>query len=309
MAFSTGSYFSRETNDSSRAYARAAADNSYKYYNNITWSFWAALVPSVNRNIFSMWEDVASANRCWLFSTQSDGTFRVIFSWDGTNFSNHKTVSAHLTGEWKHFCITFASGTFYVYINNALQTLTTTTAWTGGAVALHSAGQQVMIGSKNPGTPPIDNSPSGNFNNFSMWSKVLSTDERTELYNSGRPGDLSAHSAVANLTNWWRADQSEAAPTTTLTDAKNGSGSNMTITASGTSGVFGVSGSHAKLEDYPSIANVLTGIEYDGGDKTGTLDIATSVWSAATASYATSATFGEKVGSKLLTADDFVGLK
>jgi hypothetical protein len=309
---STGSYYSRETNDSSRAYAKAANDASYKYYNNMTWSMWVQAPPSVNRNIFSMWEDVASNNRSWLFSTQANGTFRTIFSWDGTGFSLHTTSFAIFDNSWKHIIVSFASGVQTVYVNNVLQTQTTTIAWGGGAAGLFAAGQQLLINSKNPATPPIDNSIAGGMNNFSMWNKVLSSTERTELYNLGRPGDLTTHSAYANCTNWWRMDQSDSV--STFTDSKNGSGSNMTITASGTSGIFAASANYQKLEDYPSVGSVISGVSYNGASQTGTFTaptaaaIADAVWDELTSGHTGAGSFGE-LEQKQLTTTKFIGLK
>lgn len=307
MAFSTKSFTSRDTNNSSRAYARAADHASYKYYNNITWSMWCCLLPGVNKHIWSMWEDSASANRCWLFSTQENGTLRIIFSWDGTNFSLHTTQNVVFRNDWVHIMITFASGTFNVYVDNVLQTLTQTLAWGGGSAALHSAGQRPQIGATNA-TPAIDQSPGGSKNNFSMWSKVLSADERTELYNDGVPFDLTTHSAAANLTNWIRMDQSDTAPT--LIDAQAGSGANYTITTSGTSGLFTQCNNYKTRNVDPGVASVLAGqtYVYDGEDRTGTLDIGASVWDATTSSYTDSGSFGALI-QKLLTVSKFLGLK
>jgi len=39
--------------------------------------------------------------------------------------------------------------------------------------------------------------------NISTWNHGMTDAEVTELYNSGSPGDLSQHSKVANLSNWW----------------------------------------------------------------------------------------------------------
>ncbi len=241
MAFSTGSFFGRDTNDTSQGYALAAADNSYKYYNNMTWSMWLACIPGTNKDVWGMWEDTASNNRSWLYSIQSDGTFRIILSWDGTSFSLHKTQNAIFTDTWKHVMITFASGTFVCYVNNVAQTLDEVLPWGGGAVPLFSAGQRLLVGSNNPASPTADKTPAGAWNNYSLWSKVLSVAERAELYNSGVPTDLTTHSAyAASCTNWWRMDQSDTAPT--LVDTKNGAGSNMTITTAGSTGKFAASG-------------------------------------------------------------------
>lgn len=242
---STKSFFTRDTNNSTRTYARAADNASYKYYNNITWSMWLAIQPGSNKNLWSMWETLTGAKRSWLFSAQDDGTFRTIFSWDGTNFSLHKTTNPIFTYEWINLVVSFASGTQTVYVNTVAQTMVPTIAWGGGAAGLNAANVQLLVSSEEPSAPVVDKGVGGCLNNYSMWSKVLSASERTELYNNGIPGDLAAHSAVANLTNWWRMDQTDTAPT--LIDAKNGSASNMTITKSGTNPFFDASNNHAKI--------------------------------------------------------------
>lgn len=277
MAFSTKSYYFRDTNNSTTTYAKSADHSSYKIYNNMTWSFWAALQPGVNKNIMSHWEDAASNNRSWLFSTQDDGTLRVIFSWDGTNFSLHKTANAVFDFSWKHFIITFASGTFNVYVNNVLQTLNATIAWSGGSVALHSANKQLLLLAKNPNAPGVDQAPGGCMNNFSLWSKVLDSTERTALYNLGRPGDLTAHSAYSTYcTNWYRMDQSDSG--TTLVDTKAGASANMTITRTGTNPYFHQSDNYPTYSSDPGIANVRSGTTYvsNGDDKTGTCAVPTA---------------------------------
>ncbi len=309
---STQSFFSRDTNNSMKTYAKAAADNSYKYYNNMTWSMWVALTPGVNKDIWSMWEDVATNNRSWLFSTQDDGTLRIIFSASGTAVSsNYKTTTAIFDYSWKHIVITFASGSFFVYVNNVLQTLSATTPWTAGSVALYSAAQQLLVGSKNPAAPPNDETAGGCYSNFSMWNKVLSTAERTELYNSGRPGTITSHSAVASLTNWWRMDQTDTAPT--LADSV-AAGAAMTISKTGTNSMFNPSDNYPKVEDYPSAGSVLNGVVYNGATQTGTFvaptaaAISTAVWGDTVSTYTSTGTFGLLV-SKVLTVAKFLGLK
>lgn len=306
-AFSTASYFSRDTNATITTYAKAAVDTSYYVYNNMSWSFWHAGQPGTNKNIWSMWDE-STNKRSWLFSNQTDGTFRIIFSHDGTGISaNYKTTVASMDFSWKHYFITFASGTFQVYINNVLQTLSATTTWTAGAVALHAADKQILVGAKNPAAPGADQCPGGCFSNFSIWNKVLSSAERTELYHSGRPGNLATHSAYANCTNWWRMDQSDNNSLTTLADTKT-AGAAMTITKTGADAVFNPSGNYPKVEDVPSVASVLSGVSYDCGDLTGTLNVGASVWDATTSSYTTAGSFGSLV-QKLLKVSQFLGLK
>jgi hypothetical protein len=294
--FSTGSFFARDTNSTITQNAEAASDASYRVVNNLTISIWHAGQPGTNKNIASLWEETGN-QRCWILSNQADGTLRLILSANGSGISsNHKTVNAIFDFSWKHIMVTFASGAFFVYVNNVLQTLTVTTAWTAGAVPLHSTSAALMVGGKNPGAPPADDTAGGCYSNLSIWNKVLSSDERAELYNAGRPANLALHSAYASCTNWWRMDQSDTPPT--LVDSKNGAASNMTILKSGANAVFDPSANYPKVEDPPSPGSVLSGVTYDI-DQVGT-------FVAPTASEIADAVLGD---SKALTVAKFIGLK
>ncbi len=261
-AVNTGSYFACDTNASITQCAVAASDSSYRLNNNFTISIWHAGSPGINKNIASMWRE-SSDERLWLLSNQTEGSLRLIFSSDGSGVtSNHKT-SAVFDFSWKHIVVTFASGVFAVKINNVLQTLSATTPWGAGAVSLYAAATNVraMLGGKNPNSPLPDDAAGGCYGDFSLWNKVLSSSEITELYNQGRP-NTALHSAyVASCTNHWPLDQNDN--TTTLRDAKNGSGSAMTITKTGANAVFDQSANYPKVEDPPAVGNVISGVPFD----------------------------------------------
>jgi hypothetical protein len=280
----TKSYYTQQSDNTSKGYAQAGNDASYQHYNNMTWSMWLAAGPGNSKHVWSLWEQVSGNNRSWLFSTQTNGTFRCLFSWNGTSFSLHTTATAICDYSWKHIVFTFSNGTIGCYVNGASMSLTQTIAWGGGAAGLHNPAIQHIIGSHSPSNPPADTSPNASYSNFSIWNKVLSANEIIELYNNGTPTDLSNHSAVANLTNWIPMDQADNS--TTLRDVID-SGANLTITESGTSGVFNQGDNYPV--NWPAV-------------------IASSVWGAATSSYATAGTFGAFV-QKLLTVAKFLGLK
>lgn len=285
MAFSTASYYTNSSNDSSKGYAIAASDSSYQYYNNMTWSMWCALGPGNSKHIWSLWEQVSGNNRSWMFSSQTDGTVRCLFSWNGTSFSLHKSAVLVFDYSWKHIVFTFASGSFNCYINGALVTLNQTIAWGGGAAALHNPAIQHIVAGHSPSAPVADAAPSGSMNNFSLWSKVLSAAEILELYNNGMPYDISTHSAVANLTNWLRMDQTDSS--TTLTDSIT-SAANATIVASGTSGEFKQGNNYANSNPIviPTAA-----------------EIADAVWDEAASGHVTSGTFGLELGTNIAEHD------
>lgn len=280
---STKSYYTQASQDTSKGYAMAASDASYQYYNDMSWSMWVAAGPGNSKHIWSLWEQVSGNNRSWMFSTQSTGTFRMLFSWNGTSFSLH-TTPVIFDFSWKHIAVTFTNGVMQCYVNGVLQSLTQTIAWGGGAAGLHNPAIAHIIGSHSPSNPPADTGPGGCVSNFSIWNKVLSGAEISEIYNNGTPTNLLTHSAVANLTNWVRLDQSDSS--TTIVDQID-SGANMTITESGTSGYFNQS------DNYP--------VNWQD-------QIADVVWGASLSSYTTAGTFGKFIQT-LLTVAKFVGLK
>lgn len=44
----------------------------------------------------------------------------------------------------------------------------------------------------------------GSLDEVAVWNKEISSAEAADIYNSGSPGDLNAHSAAADLISWWR---------------------------------------------------------------------------------------------------------
>jgi hypothetical protein len=297
-ATNTGSFYTRDTNATITQCAVAGSDASYRLNNNFTISIWHAGQPGTNKNIASMWRE-SSNERLWLFSNQADGTFRLILSHNGTGVSaNYKTVNPIFDFSWKHIMVTFASGTFNVYINNVLQTMSATTAWTAGAVSLYSGATnvQAMLGGKNPNSPIADDAAGGCYSDFSLFNKVLSSSERTELYNMGRPRTAS-HSAYSSCTNHWPIDQNDS---TSLRDVKNGSASNMTITKTGANAVFDPSANYPKVEDPPAAGSVISGVPFDV-NSVGTFvaptaaQIADAVWDEVSSGHGTAGTFGRDI--------------
>jgi hypothetical protein len=74
--------------------------------------------------------------------------------------------------------------------------LTNTVAGSGSAGISHTAGTW-----------------RGGIRHVSVWNAALTPLQVTELYNGGVPGDLTAHSAAANLQGWWKI---EGAPDRTI---------------------------------------------------------------------------------------------
>ena len=80
------------------------------------------------------------------------------------------------------------------------------------------------------GISPVGNQPYlGKLEEASFWDKELSSGEADEIYNSGLPTDLTAHSAAANLIGWWRMGDGATYPTIpdASTNSSSGSMENM----------------------------------------------------------------------------------
>ena len=69
----------------------------------------------------------------------------------------------------------------------------------------------------------------GKMDELSLWNKELSSSEITDIYNSGTPTDLSAHSGAANLIGWWRMGDGSTFPTIvdSSTNSNSGTMTNM----------------------------------------------------------------------------------
>ncbi len=264
MPLSTASFFTRDTNNTSKGYARSSDHAAYKIYQNITWSMWLALGPGTNKTIWSHWEDSDESARCWHFAVQEDGKFRILLSADGMNISLHYTADPIFDYSWINLAVTFGAGVLKIYVNGVevAQTGASYLAAWGSALPLYSAGKRLMIASHNSMSLPIDTSPAGCISNFAMFDDVLDADELGEVYNNGQPADLSEHSRSDNLVIWYRMDQTDTPPT--LIDSA--SGADATIVTSGQSGAFNPSANAIPLANLA--ADVKHGVT--ASDGTGT---------------------------------------
>ena len=74
----------------------------------------------------------------------------------------------------------------------------------------------------------------GQLSNVSIWNVALTSSQVTELYNSGKPGNLNNHSAYSNLVSWWQLGENSSFDGTNWTvlneisSGPNGVSANMT---------------------------------------------------------------------------------
>jgi len=63
--------------------------------------------------------------------------------------------------------------------------------------------KQIALGSSSWTFHKCGNNDETKFNGVTIWDRVLTSSEVTELYNSGAPMDVSGHSAYSDCSGWW----------------------------------------------------------------------------------------------------------
>jgi len=128
-------------------------------------------------------------------------------------FRSTDTISI-ADGNWHHVAITFdgslgtANQRFKVYLDGTALT----NLGFNGPTSLATTSTDLLIG--NRGGSAI-NHWDGEIDEVSLWTKVLSSSEVTDIYNSGAPTDLTGQSGLAN---WWRMGDNDGGSGTTVTD-------------------------------------------------------------------------------------------
>ena len=107
--------------------------------------------------------------------------------WFASNNNNCYGGTAIADGNWHFGVITYGGGAtndastgIKIYVDNVLQTLTSNGASWGGT--LNTTGHSLVIGN---GDAYTDNAFGGDIDEVGIWSKVLSTQEISDLYNGG----------------------------------------------------------------------------------------------------------------------------
>lgn len=140
-------------------------------------------------------------------------------------FIGRQYSSALSTGTWYHVVATYdaseVNGGLSLYLNGSAVDNTNSSA--GVYTGMPNTASNVYIG----GWAGVDYA-NGKIDEVSFWDKELSVAEVLEIYNSGSPSDLSAHSAVGNIITWLRNGDGDTSPT--ILDqigAHNGTMTNM----------------------------------------------------------------------------------
>jgi hypothetical protein len=149
------------------------------------------------------------------FRTDNDKFIFILCNTDGSNEINvqhTQTANQFNDGNWHLLIWTYdgssAASGFTLDIDNNSKSLTISDDTLN---ATTQTTENAYIGTKSGILFPFV----GNLNQMSIWDKALSSGEKSEIWNSGSPKDLSLHSAVANLTFWQYLGTGDTYPTTT----------------------------------------------------------------------------------------------
>jgi len=157
----------------------------------------------------------ASGDRELFFQAPTTGTF-------GDAGSGYGTISS----EWMHVVAAWdsATKTATLYLNGVEPSYRTQTPGTGSYISDASLNKWLGSLPHTGGTQWFK----GNLDQISIWNKELSQAEVTEVLNSGLPGDLTQHSAYANLVAWWKMGEGDSIPNVYDSEGSNdGTASNM----------------------------------------------------------------------------------
>ena len=175
---------------------------------------------SLNR-LYASWRS-ASNEKCqnfWLFNVNS-GVYAAAYAAAGLGGSYWSNTNRGNVGDDDYTLITVTRSTTNTGCYSNLKLY-----WNAADCGLgyYSAANGKSDGNDTPAPPDMDNldkqislaSQAWNlflkcgdtndtkFNGVSIWNKVLSPSEVTELYNGGTPMNVANHSAVSSCIGWW----------------------------------------------------------------------------------------------------------
>lgn len=184
-------------------YVNIPDHSSLDIQNNLTVSVWLKGTGRQFDAAVSRYEGIAGKNLWFIRKPFTPSPYNLIEVnlYDGTNIQKlYKSSAIFFDGTWKHFAFTFASNVLKIYVNGAEDT-GVDKAQDGTLNSWPSTSMNHAIGSMvNGASSPYV----GNIDEVSIWNAELSAAQIAEIYNSGVPTNLNAHSASANLQGWWR---------------------------------------------------------------------------------------------------------
>lgn len=131
-----------------------------------------------------------------------------------------------LTG-WVNVIATYnqTTGVSNIYHNNDTTGTATGNATAGDAISYHSSPVPIFIGADASTPTSAQNFFEGHVDEVAVFNTVLSSANRTAIYNGGKPADLTG---MSGLVGWWRMGDDATFPT--IPDASSNS-NNGTMTS------------------------------------------------------------------------------
>lgn len=199
-------------------------------------SIWFKMADISNMPIINKTTAVSAQREYYMYINQNDKLVMALFdtSTGGYIFASSTAAITSVQGSWAHVVFTYDGGgaatDMTIYLNGSSIALSTSsgTIGSGSYVAMENTAFPLHVGF----FELISRYTNGNFDEFSMWNKELSSGDVTALYNSGKPTNLSGEAA---LIGWWRmGDPNGAAAYPTIVDqSTNSNDGTMTNMASG----------------------------------------------------------------------------
>lgn len=180
-------------------YCNVSDDASLDITDNFSVTAWI-YTGSNNEAFASKWFTTGN-QRSWFFGTDTSGKLRGIVCSNGSStIRDYRSTTSVNDSAWHFVCMTFASGTYKLYVDGSEETVTKSS---DGAV------NSIFSGSANLHIGNIENAGffewTGYIDEVAIWdTTVLSGADISTLYNSGVPTDLSEYAGSANLVSWWR---------------------------------------------------------------------------------------------------------
>jgi hypothetical protein len=193
---------------------------------NFSISAWINLSASFSNRIFGSW-DTSASKRIVGFAVSSVNTLVLQVSNNGTSFEQRYSTSTISTNVWAHVVVTFSSGNVNFYINGSVETPSNTTI-----TQLYNVSSDYFIGALNSSEVTPMN---GNIDETSIFNTELTSAQVLEIYNNGRPKDLTTFSGTAPI-SWWRLgenayfDNNSFIVPNSITGAPNGTGAGSITT-------------------------------------------------------------------------------
>lgn len=153
------------------------------------------------------------------------GRIQIQMRSSGGTFPVHSFTSALTPGVWQHVVFTYSGNSNISGARCYVDTVVGDTPASSALSGTFANTASFIVGARNTAFPF-----SGHIDEVSVWNKALSQAEVNELYNSGQPGNLLNHSALANLQSWWRMGDNDTFPT--ILDQKGSINGTMTNMAS-----------------------------------------------------------------------------